>query len=128
MSIFDTGDMGIMGDMFEPFVMMDKTTVDDGLFGPKTVYVEGAHFDAYARKDSSTEAQIAEQSGARAMYTVTVHAGTALSKPDVIKRVSDGLILRVTGSTVDNAAPPASTVQIAKTPAEEWSLPNDSDD
>lgn len=126
MSIFDT--MGILGDMFEPFVMMDKTTVDDGLFGPKTVYVEGAHIDAYARKDTSTEAQVAEQNGLRAMYTVTVPTGVTLTKPDVIKRVSDGLILRITGSTTDNAAPPASSVQIAKTTAEEWSLPDATDD
>lgn len=129
MSLLDNvGSMGILGGMFEPFVMMDKTTVDDGLFGPKAVYVEGAGFDAYARKDSSTEAQIAEQSGMRAIYTVTVKKGVKLEKPDVVKRLSDGLILRITGSTVDNEAPDTSTVPIAKTPAEEWSLPNDTDD
>ena len=124
MSLINFAGPGIFGDMFEDCVMMDRTTQSDGAFGMKEVWVPGAPFQAMLRKDNSTEAQIAERQGMSAFYTVVVRRGIPLKHQDVFRRESDGTTFRVTGSTVDNEAPDASTVQIAKVTAERWDIPN----
>lgn len=124
MSLIDFAGPGIFGDMFENCVMLDRTTRSDGAFGMKEVWVPGASFQAMLRKDNSTEAQIAERQGMSEIYTVVVRKGLPLKHQDVFRRESDGATFRVTGSTVDNEAPDASTVQIAKVSAERWDIPN----
>ena len=45
-------------------VILDKTTTSDGGYGGLSYkWVEGAHFMAFCRFDSSIEAQIAEKQG-----------------------------------------------------------------
>ena len=39
--------MSLLDEAMEKCVMIDKTTVPDGIGGYDTVYVEGAEFDAY---------------------------------------------------------------------------------
>lgn len=114
--------MSLLDTMKDACVMMDKTTVSDGLGGFRPTWVEGAAFDAVIRKDSAPEVRVAEQQGVNEMFTVIVDRSVPLEYHDVFKRVSDGAIFRMTSNTKDAAAPSPSTVPIAKGTAERWVL------
>lgn len=114
--------MSLLDTMKDACVMMDKTTVNDGLGGFKLTWVEGAHFDAVIRKDTTPEEIVAQQQGAAETFTVIVDKSVPLAYADVFKRLSDGAIFRLTSNTKDAAAPSPSTVPIAKATAERWVL------
>lgn len=117
-------DMTMIENLMEDFHIMDKTTSSSGLLGTSVSYVEGAQIKAFARKDNSIEAKLAEKQGVTEVYTVVVNKSVQLDFHDVIKRDSDGAIFRITGNITDNKAPDISTVPIAKLSAERWVLPS----
>ena len=106
--------MSLLDWMKVPCVMMDRTTVNDGMGGFVQTWVEGATFDALIRKDSAPEQVVAQQQGAAEVFTVMVDKSVPLEYHDVFKRLSDGAIFRLTSNTLDAAAPIPSTVPIAK--------------
>ena len=114
--------MTLLDTMREPCVMMDKTTVSDGLGGFTTEWSEGAAFDAVIVKNNATEAVIAQQQGLSEVYTVIVDKAVTLDYHDVFKRLSDAQVFRLTSATHDNAAPEPSTIPIAKATCERWIL------
>ena len=125
MSLFDGADIGIMAELMEPCRMLDRSTADqpDGQGGWRETYAPGATFDAMFIKNNSTEAQIAQQQKLKEMYTVVVHRNTPIRHGDVFRREKTGETFRATGSVKDGAAPPSSTVPIAKFTAEPWEVP-----
>lgn len=125
MGLFDS--YGILGDMFTSCTMMDRVpdSATDGVFGIIEHYAPGAKIMAALIKLDSDEAVIAEADDIKEKYRVVVPAGVALNKNDVIRRDSDGMTFRMTSNTRDNAAPPASTVQIDKATCTPWDIPED---
>ena len=115
--------MNLLYQMMEECVFMNRIRTDDPYGGYSEVWAEGASFRAVVSKDGSTEAIIAEKQGLTETSTVVTDKTTALDYHDVFKRVRDGAIFRVTGTTNDNIAHPQSTIPIAKTTAERWVLP-----
>lgn len=115
--------MTLLDGMMTECRMMDRTTVPDGFGGFKDAYEPGATFQATIRKDSSTEALIAEKNGLSEIFTVVVSKRLRLRQNDVIRRESDKQIFRITSDTLDSEAPDASTVKITKCTAERWVLP-----
>lgn len=116
--------MNLLESMMDACVMMDKTTVSDGMGGIVSVWVEGAEFQAYVRKESAPEITVAEQTGAKEMFTVVVPMTVSLEYHDVFKRVRDGAIFRLTSNTRDGeTSKTASTpVQVARANCERWEL------
>lgn len=115
--------MNLLDSMMENCVMLDKTSVSDGMGGFEYLWVEGAPFEAAIIKLSNPAIQVAEQAGASEQYSVVVHDGVPLDFHDVFRRISDGAVFRVTGYSRDSEAPAASTVKIAKVTAERWAVP-----
>ena len=115
--------MTLLDGMMTACRMMDRTTIPDGFGGVKEGYLPGAEFQATIRKDSSTEAIIAEKNGLSEIFTVVVSKRMRLRQNDVIRREKDRQIFRITSDTLDSEAPDASTVKIAKCTAERWELP-----
>ena len=113
----------LLDSMMEKCRIMNHVRLDDDYGGYTDTWTEGASFDATIIKNSTTEAQIAEKQGVAELFTVVVKKGFTLSFHDVFKRVSDGMIFRVTSNTKDSEAPEASSVKIAKVTAEKWVLP-----
>ena len=105
-----------------PCKIMNHIRADDALGGFTESWEEGATFDASITKDSSVETLIAERQGVSEIYTVVTKRSFLLNYHDVIKRVSDGAIFRITSNAKDMEAHPASTVQIARVTAERWEL------
>lgn len=115
--------LSLIESMMEDFVFLNKVKVDDPVGGYKDDYQDGVTFKAAVIKNSTTEAQIAEKNGISEIFTIVTDKSMALEFHDVLRRVSDGEIFRITSRAVDSQAPEASTVPIAKVSAERWVLP-----
>lgn len=114
--------MSLLSDAMEPFVMMDKTSVDDGYGGIARAWTEGAEFFAAAVKDNSMQARIAGVQGVTALYTVTTLRSVHLEYHDVFKRKNDGKIFRATSDGDDKATPNSASLDMRQVTAEEWKL------
>lgn len=115
--------MSLLDSMMERCTMLDKTTINDGVFGRREEYVPGATFRATIIKDSSMEARMAEKQGVTEVFTVVTQKGFGLEYHEVFRRDSDQQVFRVTSQQLDSEAPEASTVKIGKVTAERWELP-----
>lgn len=116
--------MAMITDLMETFHHMNKAVVDDPVGGTKETYTKGASFDAYALKNNSTEAIVAEKQMGTEFFTVVTKKSTMLVYNDVIRRASDGKLFIVKSKGKDSEAPARSTVQIRKVVAEDWIVPS----
>ena len=114
--------MSLLDEAMEKCVMIDKTTVPDGIGGYDTVYVEGAEFDAAIVFSTSIEARRAEVSGVSSLYTVTTGRAMVLEYHDIFKRIRDNKVFRVTSDGDDVFTPQSATLDIRQTTAEEFKL------
>ena len=117
--------MSLLQDALEPFVMMDKTTAPDGYGGYVATWADGASFDAAATVDTSMQARIGEKQGVTAIYTITTGKNMNLQYHDVVRRVSDSKIFRVTSDGNDKKTPNSAMLNMRQVTAEEWSIPNE---
>ena len=117
--------MSLLDAAMEEFVMLDKTTVPDGYGGFYATWTEGATFNAAATYDSSIEARTAAVQGVTSLYTITTSKSVTLEYHDVIKRVSDQKIFRVTSDSRDKQTPPTAGLNMRQVTAEKWELPNE---
>ena len=115
--------MSLVDNAMELSYIMDKTTAPDGRGGTKTSYVKGAEIQVAYSFDTSTEARIAEAAGTTDRYTLTTRKSVNLQYHDVVKRVRDGKIFRITSDGDDNYTPNTSALDIRQVEAEEWSIP-----
>lgn len=113
--------------MYVSVVKLDETSVPDGEGGFSVEYVEGAPFSAAITLDTTVAASIAtaiaQKSNVKGTYNITTPKNAKLKFGDIIKRVDDGKIFRVTGK--ENTTPTISTFQFNTVKAEEWELPNE---
>ena len=114
--------MRLLSDAFEQFVMLDKSTVADGYGSFTSFYTVGASFNGAAVLDSSIQARVAAVQGVTGLYTITTPRTVTLEYHDVIKRMSDGKIFRVTTDGDDRKTPISATLDMRQVNAEEWTL------
>ena len=116
--------MSMIEEGMEPVVMMEKDRVPDGEGGYITNWRQGVQFDAAITFDSSMQARIAQKQGVSSLYTVTTAKNAKLDFHDVIKRLSDGKVFRITSDGDDKQTPlRAQFGQYLQVTAEEWNLP-----
>ncbi len=114
--------MSLLSDSMEDFIMMDRTTVPDGYGGYTSVWNDGVTFKAAAVLDTSMQARIGEKQGVTALYTLTTPKAMNLQYHDVIRRLSDGKIFRVTSDGDDKKTPASAVLDMRQVSAEEWRL------
>lgn len=114
--------MGLLDSAYDPFVMMDKTTVPDGYGGFRPSWKEGASFYAAATFDTSVEARVGAVQGVTSLYTITTSRAINLQYHDICKRVADGKIFRVTSDGDDKKTPKPAGLDMRQVTAEEWEL------
>lgn len=114
--------MSLLDNAMEACVILDKRTESDGYGGFINVWVEGASFEAAITLDTSMEARTAEAQGVTGLYTVTTKKNINLQYHDVLKRLSDGKIFRVTSDGDDKHTPPSAVLNMRQVSAEEWRL------
>lgn len=115
--------MSLLDEMKTTVCFLEKTRVPDGEGGFKTTWAEGAKFPAAVTLDTSIEARVAEKQGVTSVYTITTERTVVLEYHDVLKRLYDGKIFRVTSDGDDKAAPASASLNMRQVTAEEWSLP-----
>lgn len=116
--------MSLLSDAFENFIVINKAIVNDGYGGYTTEWTEGAIVKGAMVLDSSTLARMAEVTGVKDLYTLTVRKEVELDFHTVIKRVSDNKIFRLTTDSDDKKTPKSAGLNMRQYQAEEWSLPN----
>ena len=114
--------MSLIDDFTSKCVIIDKMSQPDGYGGFDVQYVEGAEFNAAITYDSSMQAKIAESQGVKGIYTITTKRNINLQYHDIIKRLSDNKIFRVTSDGDDKLTPQSSTLDMRQVSAEEWKL------
>lgn len=92
--------MRLWESMQEPCVRVTKTQTADGLGGHYTEWNEDTDSDLMAAiiQDSSNEMLIAEQQGARTIYTITT--ASSIYYNSYIRRVRDGQLFKIVTDAV----------------------------
>lgn len=119
--------MSLLTEAMEPCTILNKVTENDDYGGFVTRWKEGATFQAAIVYNTSLEARVAEQQGVKDLYTVTTAKSITLDYHDVFRRLSDGLILRVTSDGKDNRTPKSAGLNMRNVNAEEYVLPDGQD-
>ena len=117
--------MNLYEKMMTPCVRMERKGSDDGEGGTRTEWIEGERIDAAIVRDTSTAAKVAEKEGVTSVYTITTKRNVLLGFHDVIKRLSDGKIFRVTSDIGDKVSPGMSLIDISQVTAEKWEVTDD---
>ena len=116
--------MSMIEESMEACAVMQKVRLPDGEGGFTTQWTEGAGFQASITFDASMQARIADKQGVSSLYTVTTAKNAALEYHDVIQRLRDGKIFRVTSDGDDKQTPPRAMFgQYLQVTAEEWVIP-----
>lgn len=116
--------MSLLDEQMENCIMIDKISTPDGYGGSNTVWVDGAPFNAAFSFDNSLQARVAESQGVSNVYTIVTRKNVNLQYHDVLKRLSDGKIFRVTSDGDDKKTPASATLNMRVVTAEEWEIPN----
>ena len=116
--------MSLLKEAMEPCVIMNKSTTADGYGGYITTWSDGADIACAIVLDTTMEARTAEKQGVTSLYTITTAKNLNLQYHDVIKRLKDGKIFRITSDGDDKATPLSAKLDMRQVTAEEWSLSN----
>lgn len=102
----------VMQGFVRQYCKLEKTSERNGLLSETVVWKEKAPFDAAEQHDTSTQAQIAEQSGTASTYTLYVDRSVLLRCGDRVKRLADGQVFEVTTNSTDAQAPAESGMNL----------------
>lgn len=114
--------MGLIDDFKSTVCFVEKKRVPDGEGGFVTEWEEGAKFLAAITLNTSIESRIAEKQGVTSLYTITTERDIVLEYHDVLKRMYDGKIFRITSDGDDKYTPDFSELDMRQVTAEEWRL------
>lgn len=114
--------MSLIDEAMTTVAMVEKTRIPDGEGGFITDWKDGAEFQAAITFDTSIQARTAYKQGVSSVYTVTTSKNAKLEYHDVIRRLSDGKIFRITSDGDDVQTPKRASFQFLQVTAEEWSL------
>ena len=115
--------MSLLDNSMTQCVMMDRTTTPDGAGGYISTWKDGAQFDASISFDTSIQARIGEVQGVKSLYTVITKKSMNLHDKDIIKRLEDNKVFRITSDGDDNKTPSSARLNIRVVTAEEYTLP-----
>ena len=116
--------MSLLTEAMESCVMLDRSTSSDGYGGFTSTFTAGATFDAAIVLDSSLQARVAAVQGVTGLYTITTRKNVNLQFHDVLRRVSDGKVFRVTSDGDDKKTPSSASLNMRQVSAEEWKVPD----
>lgn len=105
-------------DFFEPFFTQDYEAVSNGMGGLMKKYTDKDKIQAGCSTESSTQAEIAYRAGTKTIYRITVPKGIVLRPGDVLRRVRDNRLYRVTSDSSDRTTPDVAQVQFSCVTAE----------
>lgn len=114
--------MSLLDDFKESCVLLDRTTSRDEYGSFVTEWRDGAPFEAIFRFDNSTAERVAAAQGVKNLYSILVARDAPLRKFDVLRRLSNDQVYRVTSDGKDNKTPVSASLNLKMFSAEEWTL------
>lgn len=105
------------------FIFLESHREPDGRGGFYTEWHEGAEFSAAVAFDNSMQAKTAQKQGVTSVYTIYAKKSVEFEYHDVIKRLEDGKIFRITSNGKDKKTPESAALNMFAVSAEEWVLP-----
>lgn len=114
--------MNLLDEAFESFIIVDRSTVDDGYGGVIVTWTDGAEIKGALVYDSSSEMKVAQALGSTSSYTLTVRKNINLDYHMVLKRKSDNKIFRVIANSDENKTPDSAHLNMLQYAMEEWTL------
>lgn len=112
----------LVENMMTKCVKMIRKKTSDGEGGTIVEWQEGPELQIAIVNDTSLSARVAQQEGVSSTYTLTTTRENALEYHEVVKRLEDGAVFRVTSEGADKLSPAFSTLNISQVSAEKWSL------
>ncbi len=106
--------MSLLDDFAATCAIMEKRRTSDGEGGYSIEWTEGATFNNYQDRDTSTEGNIAEAQGFTSVYSVLVDKNVPIEYNDFFKNMETGLTYRVTSDPVEKQAPESASPLIRK--------------
>ena len=116
--------MSLLDEAFEDYVLLNKISGDDGYGGTDAVWSDGPTIQGAMVFNSSLQARIAGASGVTSVYTLTTRKNITLEYHDVLRRVRDGKIFRVTSDGDDLYTPASAGLNMRQVACEEWRIPS----
>ena len=102
-------------------VRLERTSTPDGQGGQTTSWKPSEPFEAAVVRDSTIVSTVADKAEPSAEFTVTTQ--TPLGFHDVVRRESDGLVVRVTSEAVKT--PGRASFAFVQYKAERWEVPDE---
>lgn len=109
----------------QEYILMEKKRVSDGEGGFHTQWQAGIHINLSVTQNTTMQARIAEHEGVTSTYTVTANKNVKLDFHDVIKRIEDGAVFRVTSNSGQKVSPNFSPINMIQVSAERWEIPDE---
>lgn len=116
-------DSPMLDDYRYPCILMERVREPDGMGGNRYVWTDGMQFDVVFAVDATPEAIIAEKQGIKRTYIATVHKNMVLKYHDVLRRIEDSKIFRVTNDGDDKKTPHTTNLDARGLELERWELP-----
>lgn len=116
--------MSLLSEQMEDCVIIDKITTPDGYGGVKTQWVDGAEIQAAIAFDTSMEARIGDAQGVSSRYTIVTSKNIIFRYHDVVKRLRDNKVFRITSDGDDKFTPKSASLNMRVVTAEEWVVTN----
>ena len=116
--------MNLMDAYNDECVTLVKARVPDGQGGYSITYTEGIRFTPSWEYESSPEMLVAEQQGVNRVYRLYVNKTLDLDYHEVIKRLSDNQVFRVTNPGENRNTPASSGLNKRLIEVEKYELPH----
>lgn len=107
-----------LSDYMKPFVMQNWISEPDGLGGIIWHWEDGAPFEGGLVLNTTTEMLLAHQAGSKSVYSLTTDARIRFDPGDMVKRLEDDALFRITSFSPDKTAPATSGIQTAEVTCE----------
>lgn len=120
--------MSLMDEYKVPCVLLNKTREEDPVGGYKTVWTDGAQFDAAWEYESAPEITVAEQQGVSRTYRIYVDKTLDLDYHEAFRRTDNGQVYRVVNPGTDRMTPGFSRLNKRLIEVEKWKLSHDTED
>lgn len=99
-----------MRDFYEALCVMNWISQPDGGGGFVWDWQDGATFSGGIVLNSTTQMQIAQQTGTKAVYTLTTSVRMPFEAGDVVKRMRDDALFKITSDPEDMKTPSISDI------------------
>lgn len=108
----------VLDQYLTPVCLLKRTVVPDGYGGETEKWQEGETFNAAFFPEASGDARTAEQRGHRRLFTLLAPQTVHFRHNDRIRRLADGLTLRILTDGDDLKTPPGSRLKLCQVQAE----------